>query len=80
MKTEDDKIVQFCTAVKMGFGSIADSSVKKEYERVNESEIDSKMLGRLLAILEKHSLLDKKSSVNKQDNFYQVMYTRMING
>jgi hypothetical protein len=80
MKTEDDKIVEFCTAVKMGFGSITDSSVKKEFERLNESEIDSKSLGRLLSILEKHSLLDKKNSVNKLDNFYQVMYNRMING
>ena len=77
MKDIDNKIVEFCNSVKRGFGSIIDSSVKIEFERINESVIESSELGRLLAILEKHELLDKKKSINKGDKFYQFMYTKM---
>lgn len=80
MEKFDEKVVIFCNSVKNGFGNIADSSVKNEFERISESKIDSKELGKLLAILEKHDLLDKTKSVNKDSKFYQFMYTKMING
>ena len=73
----DDKIVEFCNSVKRGFGTISDSQVKHEFERINESKIEIGDLGKLLALLEKHSLLDKKYSVNNVDNFYQFMYKKM---
>jgi hypothetical protein len=77
MKTLDDKIVDFCTSVKKGFGTIVDASVKNEFERIHESKLDSDNLGKLLALLERHELLDKKFSVNKGDKFYQFMYKKM---
>lgn len=77
MKDIDNKITAFCNSVKKGFGTILDSSVKTEFERINESSIEVEELGRLLAILEKHELLDKKKSINKGDKFYQFMYTKM---
>lgn len=77
MKTTDDAIVDFCNSVKKGFGTISDSSVKQEFERVTESSLGVQDLGKLLALLEKHSLLDKKHSVNKEAGFYQFMYKKM---
>jgi len=77
MKTTDDKIVEFCNLVKKGFGTIIDSKVKQEFERINESNIASGDLAKLLALLEKHNLIDKKNSVNKDDKFYQFMYRKM---
>ena len=74
----DEKIAEFCTSIKRGLGSIVDSSVKAEYERVNETKISPVELGKLLAILEKHNLLDKKLSVNRAPGFYQHMYSKMI--
>jgi hypothetical protein len=77
MKTVDDKIVEFCTAVKKGFGTIVDAHVKVEFERIHESSLPPNELGKLLALLEKHELLDKKYSVNAGDKFYQFMYNKM---
>jgi hypothetical protein len=77
MKTIDDQIVEFCTSVKKGFGTISDSSVKHEFERMSESAIQPQHLGKLLALLERHNLLDKKNSVNKEEKFYQFMYKKM---
>jgi arsenate reductase-like glutaredoxin family protein len=76
MKNEK-QIVQFCNSVKSGFGTIVDCIVKTEYERLNESKIDSVSLAALLALLEKHNLLDKKNSVNVQVGFYQDMYKKI---
>ena len=75
-----DKIVNFCTAVKRGFGTIVDASVKPEYERMFESALEPKDLSTLLAILEKYDLLDKKASVNKVPGFYQNMHKKMSSG
>lgn len=75
-KEQEKKIIDFCNSVKNGFGSIVDRQVKTEYERINES-IDSESLGTLLALLEKHNLLDKKNSVNTSASFYQEMYKKM---
>ena len=75
-----DKIVNFCTAVKRGFGSIVDSSVKPEYERMFEQALQPRELSALLAILEKHDLLDKKTSVNKVPGFYQNMHKKVVSG
>ena len=77
MKTLDDKIADFCTSIKRGLGTIVDSSVKSEFERVHESKLESMDLGKLLALLERHELLDKRFSVNKGDKFYQFMYRKM---
>ena len=77
MKTLDEKIAEFCVGVKKGFGTISDSGVKGEFERVYETKLDSTNLGKLLALLEKHNLLDKKHSVNCNENFYQFMYKKM---
>ena len=77
MKTIEDKIVEFCNSVKKGFGSIPDSLVKTEFNRLNETVIDSSNLGKLLALLEKHNLIDKKHSINKDESFYQYMYKNM---
>lgn len=77
MKTTDEKIHDFCVSVKKGFGTIADSSVKREYERINEETVESITLGKLLAVLEKNMLLDKKLSVNKEAKFYQHMFKTM---
>jgi hypothetical protein len=73
----DEQIVNFCTAVKGGFGTISDSTVRLEFERINETKIETEDLGKLLALLERYELLDKKSSVNKEDQFYQFMYKKM---
>ena len=73
----DEQIVNFCTAVKSGFGTISDSTVRLEFERINETKIETEDLGKLLALLERYELLDKKSSVNKEDQFYQFMYKKM---
>lgn len=73
----DEQIVKFCTSVKSGFGTISDSTVRLEFERINETKIETEDLGKLLALLEKYELLDKKSSVNKEDQFYQFMYKKM---
>lgn len=77
MKTLDDSLVEFCTSVKRGFGTIVDTNVKGEFERLHESSLDSYDLGRLLALLEKHDLIDKKNSVNKGNGFYQFMLKKM---
>ena len=74
MKTPDEKIHAFCLSVKKGFGSIPDTAVKREFERLHEEVADALVLGKLLAILEKNELLDKKVSVNKEPKFYQRMY------
>jgi hypothetical protein len=74
----DDQIVQFCGAVKQGFGNITDSLVKSEFERINETSLEPENLGKLLALLEKHDLLDKKFSINKEPQFYQFMYRKMM--
>jgi hypothetical protein len=74
----DEQIVNFCASVKNGFGTISDSTVRVEFERINETRIETVDLGKLLALLEKYELLDKKSSVNKEDQFYQFMYRKMI--
>lgn len=74
----DDQIVEFCGSVKSGFGNIADSIVKSEFERINETRIEPENLGKLLALLEKHDLLDKKFSINKEPQFYQFMYKKMM--
>lgn len=76
MKNQE-MIVEFCSAVKKGFGSITDSSVKGEFERIYETSIETTDLATLLALLEKHELLDKKRSVNKDEKFYQFMYKKM---
>jgi len=70
----NDRIINFCTSVKRGFGTIVDSSVKVEYERVYETSLHPQELSTLLALLEKHELLDKKRCVNKAPNFYQEMH------
>lgn len=72
-----EMIVEFCTSVKKGFGSISDSSVKAEFERIYETSIETTDLATLLALLERHELLDKKKSVNKDEKFYQFMYKKM---
>lgn len=72
----DDKIAQFCVSVKKGFGTVTDNTVKHEFDRLNETVIESEDLGKLLALLEKHDLLDKKNSVNKGAGFYQFMYKK----
>ena len=77
MKTINEQIVEFCNSVKKGFGTIPDSLVKKEFERIYETNIEPTNLGKLLALLEKHELIDKKHSVNKVDNFYQFMNKKM---
>lgn len=74
---EEKRIVDFCNSVRKGFGSIVDTIVKREYERINESSIDSVSLATLLALLEKHNLLDKKYSTNKSPVFYQEMYNKI---
>ncbi len=74
----DEQIVSFCTSVKSGFGNIPDSIVRSEFERVYETKLKTEDLGQLLALLEKYRLLDKKTSVNKEDQFYQFMYKKMI--
>ena len=73
----DEQIVNFCTSVKNGFGTITDSTVRLEFERINETKIETEELGKLLALLERYELLDKKASVNKEDQFYQFMYKKM---
>lgn len=73
----DDKLIEFCKSVKSGFGSITDTNVKSEFQRLNEKILSIEQLGKLLALLEKHELLDKKHSVNTQKDFYQIMYTKM---
>lgn len=72
-----EMIVEFCTSIKKGLGSITDSSVKGEFERIYETNIESPDLATLLALLEKHNLLDKKKCVNKDEKFYQFMYKKM---
>jgi hypothetical protein len=76
--TIDDKIVKFCGSVKSGFGNIVDTSVKIEFERINETKLEPEDLGKLLALLERHELLDKKFSINKEPQFYQFMYKKML--
>lgn len=71
---KEKQIVSFCNSVKHGFGTIVDCIVKTEFERLNESKLDPASLGTLLALLEKHNLLDKKNSVNKGETFYRDMY------
>jgi hypothetical protein len=77
MMTEE-QIIDFCTRIKSGLGSIVDSSVKREFERIYEVEISSKSLGLLLFILEKHDLLDKSRCVNSAPGFYSIMYEKML--
>ena len=74
---KNNQLAEFCNSVQKGFGSITDTAVKTEYERVYNKKIDPNNLGRLLALLEKHSLLDKKNSVNKTEQFYLSMYKKM---
>ena len=73
----NEQISEFCSAVKRGFGTIVDSSVKGEIERFAGTPVDPKTLGKLLAVLEHHSLLDKKRSVNVNENFYRSMYKKL---
>jgi hypothetical protein len=73
----NDKFLKFCEKVMTGFGTITDSSVKFEFERVYETQIDTTELAKLLALLEKNSLLDEKFSVNRQKGFYQTMYKKI---
>lgn len=68
------EIEKFCNSVKTGFGTIVDRIVHLEFERIYEQRIDGKTLEVLLALLEKHNLLDKKNSLNKGENFYQDMH------
>lgn len=70
---EELRLLEFCQKVKSGFGSISDTVVKKEYERVYESDMTIESLAELLALLEAQNLLDKKHSANKHPNFYRVM-------
>ena len=70
-------IVEFCSSVKKGFGSIMDSTVKAEFERIYETSLETNDLATLLALLEKHELLDKKKSVNKDEKFYQFKNKKM---
>ena len=72
-----ERIVEFCTKVKKGFGTIVDTIVKTEYERVYENHIDGDDLATLLALLQKHDLLDKKRCVNRSQGFYQDMRKKM---
>lgn len=72
-----ERIVEFCTKVKKGFGTIVDTIVKTEYERVYENHINGDDLATLLALLEKHDLLDKKRCVNRTPSFYQEMRKKM---
>jgi hypothetical protein len=72
-----ERITDFCVKVKKGFGNIVDTIVKTEYERVYEKAIEGDDLATLLALLEKHDLLDKKRCVNKTPGFYQSMYKKM---
>jgi len=72
-----ERIVEFCTSVKRGFGSIVDSTVRSEYERIYERQLEGEELATLLALLEKHELLDKKRGVNKAPTFYQTMYKKI---
>lgn len=74
--TDRKLIEEFCLSVKRGFGTIPDMIVKKEFERVYETQIDPVSLATLLALLEKHSLLDQRVSVNN-NGFYQEMYRKM---
>lgn len=76
----NDLIINFATRVRSGFGTIKDSIVKEEFERVYETSIASAELAALLALLEKHELMDKKNSVNKQTDFYQSMFQKMKRG
>ena len=76
MNTEE-KIVAFCNSVKKGFGTIVDTIVKTEYERVNECKIQNADLAALLRLVEKHNLLDKKRCINSSPDFYQVMYKKI---
>ena len=75
--SREEKITKFCVSVKRGFGTIVDTIVKTEYERVNECNIESNDLATLLALLEKHNLLDKKRCINAEPNFYQTMYKKI---
>ena len=75
MNKED--IIEFCASVKRGFGTIKDSSVKSEYQRIYENALTGEDLGYLLATLEKNDLLDKKNCVNTDPKFYQEMYKQM---
>lgn len=70
----ENKLVEFCYSVKNGFGTIVDSIVSVEYQRIYEEKLDTDSLASLLALLEKHDLLDKKNGVNKDKTFYQEMY------
>lgn len=73
----NEQISEFCSAVKKGFGTIVDSSVKGEFERFTNVSLEPKSLGKLLAVLEHHNLLDKKRSVNVNENFYRAMYKKL---
>lgn len=75
--SSQENIVKFCSSVKKGFGTIADSSVKTEFERIYETALPTNDLATLLALLEKHELLDKKRCINKEPHFYQAMYKKM---
>lgn len=73
--TPKDKhnILTFCASVQKGFGSISDVSVKKEYERIFETNVDVVVLAELLSVLEHTGLIDKKNSINKDPFFYRKM-------
>jgi hypothetical protein len=72
-----EKIVEFCTKVKKGFGTIVDTIVKTEFERIYENRLEGEELATLLALLEKHDLLDKKRCTNSAPGFYQDMRKKM---
>ena len=76
----DEKIVDFCTSIRKHKLLLVDSIVKESFEKAYESEettLPVKDHAKLLALLEKHNLLDKPKCVNKQAGFYQAMYKKM---
>ena len=77
MKDINDMFIEFCESVKNGFGSISDATVRSEFERINERKLNGNDLAKLLSLLETNDLIDKKASVNKASNFYQIMYKKL---
>jgi hypothetical protein len=72
-----ENLIKFSTSIKKGFGTIRDASVKGEYMRIYEEEMNGEDLAYALAFLEKNELLDKKNCVNHSPNFYQEMYKKL---
>lgn len=72
-------IVEFCTSFKKENKTIVDSVVKNAYEKMYESSLEIKDLSTLLALLERHEILDKPKCVNSQPGFYQSMHKKFKN-